>query len=212
MGYYNPIYSRGVDRFLADAKAAGVDGLIVVDLPPEEDERAVPARAGGGAELHPPGHPHNRRQAPAQGAAEHLGLRLLRLDHRDHRRGGGAGGRCRPRGGADQGATDLPVIVGFGITTPEAARRSPAWPMAAWSDRPSWQDRAGKPVAEVLAYVPRWPTGRIAAETGATRAALPLNPIPQRKAPCPFGQGAKISGPVGHAKRCQARPSARPGT
>jgi len=38
MGYYNPIYIYGVDKFLADAKAAGVDGLIVVDLPPEEDE------------------------------------------------------------------------------------------------------------------------------------------------------------------------------
>ncbi len=38
MGYYNPIYIYGVDRFLTDAKAAGVDGLIVVDLPPEEDE------------------------------------------------------------------------------------------------------------------------------------------------------------------------------
>ncbi len=38
MGYYNPIYIHGVDRFLTDAKAAGVDGLIVVDLPPEEDE------------------------------------------------------------------------------------------------------------------------------------------------------------------------------
>jgi tryptophan synthase alpha chain len=38
MGYYNPIYVYGSDRFLADAKAAGVDGLIVVDLPPEEDE------------------------------------------------------------------------------------------------------------------------------------------------------------------------------
>jgi tryptophan synthase alpha chain len=38
MGYYNPIYVYGVERFLADAKAAGVDGLIVVDLPPEEDE------------------------------------------------------------------------------------------------------------------------------------------------------------------------------
>ncbi len=38
MGYYNPIYVYGVDRFLVDAKAAGVDGLIVVDLPPEEDE------------------------------------------------------------------------------------------------------------------------------------------------------------------------------
>ena len=38
MGYFNPIYVYGVDRFLADAKAAGVDGLIIVDLPPEEDE------------------------------------------------------------------------------------------------------------------------------------------------------------------------------
>jgi tryptophan synthase alpha chain len=38
MGYYNPIYIYGVEKFLADAKAAGVDGLIVVDLPPEEDE------------------------------------------------------------------------------------------------------------------------------------------------------------------------------
>src|ERR1700757_3575304 len=37
MGYYNPIYIYGVERFLADAKSAGVDGLIVVDLPPEED-------------------------------------------------------------------------------------------------------------------------------------------------------------------------------
>ena len=35
MGYYNPIYSRGVDRFLTEAKEAGIDGLIVVDLPPE---------------------------------------------------------------------------------------------------------------------------------------------------------------------------------
>jgi tryptophan synthase alpha chain len=38
MGYYNPIYIYGVDRFLKDVKAAGVDGLIIVDLPPEEDE------------------------------------------------------------------------------------------------------------------------------------------------------------------------------
>jgi len=48
MGYYNPIYIYGVERFVADAKAAGVDGLIVVDLPPEEDdELCLPAiRAG----------------------------------------------------------------------------------------------------------------------------------------------------------------------
>ena len=48
MGYYNPIYVYGSDRFLADAKAAGVDGLIVVDLPPEEDEElCMPALKAG---------------------------------------------------------------------------------------------------------------------------------------------------------------------
>jgi tryptophan synthase alpha chain len=48
MGYYNPIYRYGVDRFLADAKSAGVDGLIVVDLPPEEDEElCLPALEAG---------------------------------------------------------------------------------------------------------------------------------------------------------------------
>jgi tryptophan synthase alpha chain len=48
MGYYNPIYIYGVARFLLDAKAAGVDGLIVVDLPPEEDEElCVPALRAG---------------------------------------------------------------------------------------------------------------------------------------------------------------------
>ena len=48
MGYYNPIYIYGVERFLADAKAAGVDGLIVVDLPPEEDsELCLPAMKTG---------------------------------------------------------------------------------------------------------------------------------------------------------------------
>jgi tryptophan synthase alpha chain len=48
MGYYNPIYVYGVESFLADAKAAGVDGLIVVDLPPEEDtELCLPAVKAG---------------------------------------------------------------------------------------------------------------------------------------------------------------------
>jgi tryptophan synthase alpha chain len=48
MGYYNPIYVYGVERFLADAKAAGIDGLIVVDLPPEEDaELCIPAMKAG---------------------------------------------------------------------------------------------------------------------------------------------------------------------
>ncbi|RAZ91608.1 tryptophan synthase subunit alpha [Mesorhizobium hawassense] len=48
MGYYNPIYIYGVDRFLTDAKASGIDGLIVVDLPPEMDEElCIPALKAG---------------------------------------------------------------------------------------------------------------------------------------------------------------------
>ena len=48
MGYYNPIYVYGVDRFLTDAKSAGVDGMIIVDLPPEEDnELCLPALKAG---------------------------------------------------------------------------------------------------------------------------------------------------------------------
>ena len=48
MGYYNPIYVYGVDRFLRDSKSAGVDGLIIVDLPPEEDEElCLPALKAG---------------------------------------------------------------------------------------------------------------------------------------------------------------------
>jgi tryptophan synthase alpha chain len=48
MGYYNPIYAYGVDQFLSDAKAAGIDGLIIVDLPPEmDDELCVPAVKAG---------------------------------------------------------------------------------------------------------------------------------------------------------------------
>src|ERR1700737_1177955 len=48
MGYYNPIFIYGVDQFLVDAKSAGVDGLIIVDLPPEEDtELCLPAMKAG---------------------------------------------------------------------------------------------------------------------------------------------------------------------
>ena len=48
MGYYNPIYSFGVENFLKKAKSSGVDGLIIVDLPPEEDrELCIPAKKNG---------------------------------------------------------------------------------------------------------------------------------------------------------------------
>ena len=60
MGYYNPIYVYGVEKFLADAKAAGVDGLIVVDLPPEEDDELCLPAIAGRHQFHPPGNAHDR--------------------------------------------------------------------------------------------------------------------------------------------------------
>jgi tryptophan synthase alpha chain len=51
MGYYNPIYVYPVDRFIADAVAAGADGLIVVDMPPEEDSELRPAAAAAGLDF-----------------------------------------------------------------------------------------------------------------------------------------------------------------
>jgi tryptophan synthase alpha chain len=65
MGYYNPIYIYGVERFLADANKAGIDGLIVVDLPPENGRGTVPAGAQGRHQLHPACHPDHGRQAVA---------------------------------------------------------------------------------------------------------------------------------------------------
>ena len=86
MGYYNPIYIYPRERFLDDAVAAGVDGLIVVDVPPEADaELCLPARDAR-AQLHPAGHADHRRQAPAGRARQHLGVSLLRVDHGHHRR------------------------------------------------------------------------------------------------------------------------------
>ena len=85
MGYFNPIYRYGAEAFVADAKEAGVDGLIVVDLPPEEDEELrVPARSRG-ARRDPPRRPDDRRRAPAPDSGELRGIRLLRLGHRHYR-------------------------------------------------------------------------------------------------------------------------------
>ena len=123
MGYYNPIYVYGVDAFLADAKSAGVDGLIVVDLPPEEDaELCLPALQGR-PQFHPPRDADDRRQAAADGAREHVGLRLLRLDHRHHRLGrAGPERRSREAVARIKRHTTLPVCVGFGVRTAEQAR------------------------------------------------------------------------------------------
>ena len=102
MGYYNPIYIYGVDKFLADAKAAGVDGLIIVDLPPEEDdELCLPALKAGLNFIRLATPTTDDRRLPAV-LAEHLGLRLLRVDHRHHRRGRAGPSKVKDGGRAHQ--------------------------------------------------------------------------------------------------------------
>ena len=122
MGYYNPIYSRGVDRFLNDAKAAGIDGLIVVDLPPEEDaELCLPAQAAGlnFIRLATPTTDDKRLPKVMQntsGFVYYVSITGIT---------GAAAAQASdvgPEVTRIKAATDLPVIVGFGINTPEAAR------------------------------------------------------------------------------------------
>jgi len=121
MGYYNPIYSYGVDRFLTDAKAAGVDGLIVVDLPPEEDvELCVPALNAGVnfIRLATPTTDDKRMPTVLQNTSGFVYYVSV----------AGITGAGSATEDAISGAverlrrhTDLPVAVGFGITTPDAA-------------------------------------------------------------------------------------------
>ena len=85
MGYLNPILSYGTERFCADAAAAGVDGLIMVDLPTEEADMLVPQATAHGIDIIRLVAPTTRRRAPAAGAEWQLGLRLLRQHHRHHR-------------------------------------------------------------------------------------------------------------------------------
>ncbi|MFW5641320.1 MAG: tryptophan synthase subunit alpha, partial [Roseicyclus sp.] len=122
MGYYNPIYSRGVDRFLADAKAAGIDGLIVVDLPPEEDEElCIPAQAAGlnFIRLATPTTDDRRLPKVLQNTSGFVYyVSITGITGSAEAQAGDVG----PEVARIKAATDLPVIVGFGIRTPEAAK------------------------------------------------------------------------------------------
>ena len=122
MGYYNPLYAMGPEHFLAEAAGAGVDGLIIVDLPPEEDaELCLPARAAGLNFIRLATPTTDDRRLPtvlrntsgfvyyvsitgitgsAEATAEAVGPEVARI----------------------KAKTDLPVCVGFGIRSPEAAR------------------------------------------------------------------------------------------
>jgi tryptophan synthase alpha chain len=121
MGYYNPIYSRGVARFLQDAVAAGVDGLIVVDLPPEEDaELCLPAREAGLNFIRLATPTTDDRRLPkvltnTSGFFYYVSITGIT---------GAAAAEAAdvaPDVARIKAATDLPVIVGFGIRTPETA-------------------------------------------------------------------------------------------
>jgi tryptophan synthase alpha chain len=122
MGYYNPIYIYGVDRFLVDAKAAGVDGLIVVDLPPEEDdELCLPTLKTGLNFIRLATPTTDDKRLPAvlnntSGFVYYVSIT-------------GITGAAAPDAGKVAGAvarikrhTKLPVAVGFGVKTAEQAR------------------------------------------------------------------------------------------
>jgi tryptophan synthase alpha chain len=121
MGYYNPIYSRGVDRFLAEAVDAGVDGLIVVDLPPEEDaELCLPARDAGLAFIRLATPTTDDARLPrvlanASGFVYYVSIAGVT--------GAAAADPAvvGPQVARIKAQTDLPVCVGFGVRTPEAA-------------------------------------------------------------------------------------------
>ena len=122
MGYYNPIYIYGVESFLADAKTAGVDGLIIVDLPPEEDtELCIPAIKAGLNFIRLATPTTDDKRLPAvlantSGFVYYVAVTgITGSAAADSKVVGAAVARIKRH-------TALPVCVGFGIRTPEAAR------------------------------------------------------------------------------------------
>ena len=121
MGYYNPIYIFGVDAFLAAAKAAGVDGLIVVDLPPEEDdELCIPALDAGlnFIRLATPTTDDKRLPAVLNNTSGFVYYVSMTGITGATIKANAAVGEAVQR---IKGHTDLPVVVGFGIKTADDA-------------------------------------------------------------------------------------------
>ena len=121
MGYYNPIYSMGVGAFLAEAAAAGIDGLIVVDLPPEEDaELCLPAKAAGLDFVRLATPTTDDRRLPrvvenTSGFVYYVSITGIT---------GAASAQAEavaPHVQRIRTAAGLPVCVGFGVKTPAAA-------------------------------------------------------------------------------------------
>lgn len=122
MGYYNPIYVYGVERFLADAKASGIDGLIVVDLPPEMDEElCIPALEAGVNFIRLATPTTDDRRLPkvlqnTSGFVYYVSMTgITGSALPDTSKVAAAVQRIK-------GHTDLPVCVGFGVKTASQAR------------------------------------------------------------------------------------------
>jgi tryptophan synthase alpha chain len=154
MGYYNPIYSRGVDTFLEQAREAGIDGLIIVDLPPEEDEElCLPAQAAGlnFIRLATPTTDDQRLPKVLQntsGFVYYVSITGIT---------GAAAAEAAdvaPEVARIKAKTDLPVIVGFGIRSPDTSKAiaSVADGCVVGSAIVS-EIATGKSVDEVLAFV-----------------------------------------------------------
>ena len=121
MGYYNPIYSMGVDSFLKAAAGAGVDGLIVVDLPPEEDdELCLPTVAAGlhFIRLATPTTDDRRLPAVLQNTSGFVYyVSITGITGAAEAQAADVG----PEVARIKAASNLPVCVGFGVKTPERA-------------------------------------------------------------------------------------------
>jgi tryptophan synthase alpha chain len=122
MGYYNPIYVYGNERFLADAVAAGVDGLIVVDVPPEaDDELCLPAIKAGLNFIRLATPTTDAKRLPAVLSNTSGFVYYVSIT--------GITGSAAPDANSVHAqvarikkSTDLPVAVGFGVRTPEQAK------------------------------------------------------------------------------------------
>jgi tryptophan synthase alpha chain len=154
MGYYNPIHSRGVDNFLQQAGAAGIDGLIIVDLPPEEDaELCIPAQAAGlnFIRLATPTTDDARLPKVLQNTSGFVYyVSITGITGAAEAEAVDVG----PEVARIKAQTDLPVIVGFGINTPEKSRAiASVADGAVVGSAIVAQIGAGKPASEVLDFV-----------------------------------------------------------
>ena len=154
MGYYNPIYSRGVDLFLTEAKQAGIDGMIIVDLPPEEDaELCLPAQAAGLNFIRLATPTTDAKRLPTvlkntSGFVYYVSITGITGA------AAASAGDVAPEVARIKASTDLPVIVGFGISTPDQARAIAGVADGCVVGSAIVKEiGGGKAVAEVLAFV-----------------------------------------------------------